>query len=70
MGPVLLFIQGQEKYCSVFPLLWFILLAILGKMLGSIDKTGKYIMILNKVSSVIVIIVSLIIAKNILHLIF
>ena len=42
---------------------WFILLAILGKMVGSIDNTGKYILILNKVSSIIVIIVSLIIVK-------
>ena len=50
--------------------IWFILLAILGKILGSIDQTGKYIIILNKVSSAIVIIVSLIIVKNILHLIF
>ncbi|MGO3727085.1 LysE/ArgO family amino acid transporter, partial [Staphylococcus carnosus] len=50
--------------------IWFISLAILGKTLGSIDKTGKYIIILNKISSVIVIIVSLIIVKNILHLIF
>lgn len=50
--------------------IWFILLAILGKILGSIDKTGTYIIILNKISSVIVIIVSCIIVKNILHLIF
>lgn len=49
---------------------WFILLAILGKMVGSIDNTGKYILILNKVSSIIVIIVSLFIVKNILNLIF
>ena len=49
---------------------WFILLAILGKTLESIDKTGKYIIILNKISSIIVIIVSLIIVKNILNLIF
>ena len=44
------------------------LLAILGKMLGSVDKTGKYIIILNKVSSVIVLIVSCIIIKNIWHI--
>lgn len=50
--------------------LWFVLLAILGKLLGSIDKTGKYIILLNKFSSVIVIIVSLIIIKNIINLIF
>ena len=48
--------------------LWFILLAILGKLLGSIDKTGKYILLLNKVSSIIVLIVSIIIINNIIRL--
>ena len=48
--------------------LWFILLAILGKLLGSIDKTGKYILILNKVSSLIILIVSIIIINNIIRL--
>lgn len=48
--------------------LWFIFLAILGRVVGTVDKTGKYILILNKVSSIIVIIVSLIILKNIIHL--
>lgn len=50
--------------------LWFILLALLGKALGSIDKTGKYIIILNKVSSIIVIIVSLVILKTLIDLVF
>lgn len=50
--------------------LWFIFLAILGKLIGSIDRTGKYIIILNKVSSIIVIIVSLVIMKNIITLVF
>lgn len=45
--------------------IWFVLLAILGRITGKIDKSGKYIVILNKVSSVIVIIVGLIILKNI-----
>ena len=45
-------------------------ISVLGKILGSIDQTGKYIIILNKISSFIVIVVSLIIVKNILHLIF
>lgn len=49
---------------------WFILLAILGKLLGSIDKTGKYIITLNKLSSIIVFIVSLIILKNIIQLLY
>lgn len=46
--------------------IWFVLLAVLGRMTGKIDKTGKYIVILNKISSVIVIIVGLIILKNII----
>ena len=50
--------------------LWFIFLAIVGRVVGNIDKTGKYIIILNKFSSIIVLIVSLIIAKNIIELIF
>ncbi|RUN64172.1 lysine transporter LysE, partial [Staphylococcus epidermidis] len=40
--------------------IWFVFLAILGRITGKIDKSGKYIVILNKVSSVIVIIVGLI----------
>ncbi|MCG2466041.1 LysE family transporter [Staphylococcus epidermidis] len=46
--------------------IWFVFLAILGRITGKIDKSGKYIVILNKVSSVIVIIVGLIILKNII----
>lgn len=49
--------------------LWFIFLAILGKMLGSIDKTGKYIVIINKLSSCIIILVAIIILKNIVTII-
>ncbi|MFO7022032.1 amino acid transporter, partial [Staphylococcus aureus] len=49
--------------------LWFFLLAILGKVLGSIDRTGKYILFLNKISSIIIIAVSIVIVKNILKLI-
>ncbi|MCW1262851.1 amino acid transporter, partial [Staphylococcus aureus] len=48
--------------------LWFFLLAILGKVLGSIDRTGKYILFLNKISSIIIA-VSIVIVKNILKLI-
>ncbi|MBM6628632.1 LysE family transporter [Mammaliicoccus vitulinus] len=48
--------------------LWFILLAFLGKMIGSVDKTGKWIVYLNKLSSVIIVIVALIILKNIIDL--
>ncbi|WP_239746369.1 MULTISPECIES: LysE family transporter [unclassified Mammaliicoccus] len=50
--------------------LWFILLAILGKTVGTVDKTGKWIIYLNKISSIVIFIVALIILKNILTLIF
>ncbi|MGR3847358.1 LysE/ArgO family amino acid transporter, partial [Staphylococcus aureus] len=67
--------SGSEKFLFsistiMISWIWFILLAVLGKILGSIDQTGKYIIILNKISSFIVIVVSLIIVKDILHLIF
>ncbi|HGO2642762.1 TPA: LysE/ArgO family amino acid transporter [Staphylococcus aureus] len=48
--------------------IWFVFLAILGRITGKIDKSGKYIVVLNKVSSVIVIIVALIILKNIVEI--
>lgn len=46
--------------------LWFIFLAVVGKMIGNIDKTGKYIMLLNKLSSVIILIVAIMILKQLL----
>ncbi|MHD0398698.1 LysE/ArgO family amino acid transporter [Staphylococcus simulans] len=49
--------------------LWFIFLAILGRVVGTVDKSGKFILVLNKVSSVIVFVVALIILKNIIDLI-
>ncbi|MBL3398667.1 amino acid transporter [Staphylococcus pasteuri] len=65
--------QGNEKLLFAVATIsvswiWFIFLAVLGKMLGSVDKTGKYIIILNKISSIIVLIVSLLIIKNIWHI--
>lgn len=48
--------------------LWFIFLAILGRVVGTVDKSGKFILILNKVSSIIVLAVAFIILKNILAL--
>ena len=61
--------SGSEKFLFsistiMISWIWFILLAVLGKILGSIDQTGKYIIILNKISSFIVIVVSLIIVKT------
>lgn len=48
--------------------IWFILLAILGKYLHHIDKSGKYIVILNKLSSIIILFVVCIIIKQLIQL--
>ncbi len=47
-----------------------LLLAILGKMVGSIDKTGKLLTIINKISSIIIIIVALMILQKLIQLLF
>ena len=68
---VLQFMMVMTKLFSLATIsvswIWFCLLAILGRITGKIDKSGKYIVILNKVSSVIVIIVGLIILKILLE---
>ncbi|MDG0842787.1 LysE family transporter [Staphylococcus equorum] len=48
--------------------IWFFFLAISGKMIGNIDKTGKYIMILNKVSAIIILVVAIMILKQLITL--
>ncbi|MFC3419608.1 LysE/ArgO family amino acid transporter [Salinicoccus hispanicus] len=50
--------------------IWFIGLAIAGKTVGRIDTSGKYLVMLNKVSSIIILIVAGIIVKNIIELIW
>ncbi|WP_105995902.1 LysE/ArgO family amino acid transporter [Staphylococcus agnetis] len=47
---------------------WFVTLALLGRFVGHVDRTGKFIIILNKCSSIIIIVVAFIILKNILQL--
>lgn len=47
---------------------WFVTLALLGRFVGHVDRTGKFIIILNKCSSIIIIVVAIIILKNILQL--
>lgn len=47
---------------------WFILLAVLGRIIGTVDKSGQYIVILNKVSSIVIFIVGMIILKNMIEL--
>ncbi|MGW7885507.1 LysE/ArgO family amino acid transporter [Staphylococcus xylosus] len=48
---------------------WFFILAIVGKIIGHVDKTGKYILILNKCSAIIIIIVALMILKQLIAII-
>nr|WP_263314411.1 LysE family transporter [Mammaliicoccus sp. Marseille-Q6498] len=48
--------------------IWFIGLAIAGKQIGLFDSKGKFILILNKFSSVIILIVACLIVKNILEM--
>ncbi|UXU54947.1 LysE family transporter [Staphylococcus agnetis] len=47
---------------------WFVTLALLGRFVSHFDRTGKFIIILNKCSSIIIIVVAIIILKNILQL--
>lgn len=70
IGMSVLVYDGYDKVVFLLVIIfvfwiWFVFLVILGRIIGKIDKSGKYIVILNKVFSVIVIIVGLIILKNI-----
>ncbi|RIN25552.1 LysE/ArgO family amino acid transporter [Staphylococcus succinus] len=49
--------------------LWFFLLAILGKALGHMDTSGKYIMMINKISVVIILVVFGIIFKQLMMIV-
>ncbi|UDI78799.1 LysE family transporter [Staphylococcus taiwanensis] len=50
--------------------LWFIFLAIAGRTVGHFDKSGRLLLILNKVSSIIILIVACMIIEKIIHLLF
>ncbi|MCJ1656852.1 LysE family transporter [Staphylococcus sp. NRL 16/872] len=50
--------------------LWFIFLAILGHSVGQIDKSGKLVLLLNKLSSIFILVVSFIIITKIWHILF
>lgn len=54
--------------CITVSWLWFLSLAYFGKMIGSIDKQGNIIVILNKVSAIIILIVACIVIKNIIDM--
>ncbi len=49
--------------------IWFISLGLIGKLVENIDQEGKFILVLNKVSSIIIIAVAVLIAKNIVAII-
>lgn len=49
--------------------IWFISLALIGKFVGKVDKSGRFILILNKLSSAIILIVAILIIKNIYQII-
>ncbi|MCY1037353.1 LysE family transporter [Staphylococcus nepalensis] len=50
--------------------IWFIFLAIAGKFVGHVDRTGKYIIVLNKISAIIIIFVACLILKQLLNILF
>ncbi|WP_414047967.1 LysE/ArgO family amino acid transporter [Macrococcus equi] len=52
--------------CVTVSWCWFIGLAYFGKVVGAMDEEGKFIIILNKISSIIIIVVACIILKNII----
>ena len=50
--------------------LWFIFLAIAGRSVGHFDKSDRLLIILNKISSIIIVIVALMILQKMFHLLF
>ena len=66
---------GYEKFaftltCISVSWIWFIFLALAGKSVGSLDKNGKLLIFVNKLSSIIIVIVALIIVQKIFMLLF
>lgn len=58
IGTSSLIYSGGEKLsftlsCIIISWIWFLSLALLGRQVGKLDKTGKIIIILNKVSALI-----------------
>ena len=66
--------DGTEKWLFALATIsvswiWFVALSLLGRFVGHIDTSGKFILILNKLSSVIILIVAALIIKNMIQLI-
>jgi L-lysine exporter family protein LysE/ArgO len=58
IGTTSLTFQGVEKVafataCIVVSWIWFTGLSIVGRMTGKLDKTGRFILVLNKISAVV-----------------
>jgi L-lysine exporter family protein LysE/ArgO len=50
--------QGEEKIifavtCIMVSWIWFIGLSLVGRVIGKIDKSGKFLLVLNKISAII-----------------
>ncbi|EHJ07923.1 LysE/ArgO family amino acid transporter [Staphylococcus simiae] len=66
--------EGNDKIaftlaCIAVSWLWFILLALLGKFIGTFDKSGKLLIVVNRVSSIIIVIVALMIVQKLIYLV-
>ncbi|MDQ0861848.1 LysE/ArgO family amino acid transporter [Bacillus sp. V2I10] len=58
IGPGSLRYQGEEKIIFVFSCMlvswsWFLGLALIGRMSGKLDKSGNFMLVLNKISALI-----------------
>ncbi|WP_145387348.1 LysE/ArgO family amino acid transporter [Staphylococcus capitis] len=67
--------EGNNKFaftltCIFVSWIWFILLALIGKSVGRIDKSGKLLVVINKLSSIIIIAVAILIIKKLCQLLF
>ncbi|MBF2260963.1 LysE/ArgO family amino acid transporter [Staphylococcus capitis] len=67
--------EGNNKFaftltCIFVSWIWFIFLALIGKSVGTIDKSGKLLVVINKLSSIIIIAVAILIIKKLCQLLF
>ncbi|MCM3216465.1 LysE/ArgO family amino acid transporter [Niallia taxi] len=71
IGTSSLLYSGTEKQlfalsCILVSWLWFIGLAITGRMLGKVDKTGNLLVLLNKASALVMWVMAIVMAKQLL----
>ncbi|MCC3755278.1 LysE/ArgO family amino acid transporter [Staphylococcus capitis] len=67
--------EGNNKFaftltCIFVSWIWFIFLALVGKSVGRIDKSGKLLVVINKLSSIIIIAVAILIIQKLCQLLF